>query len=113
MNNTHNNTSQPADVSFIDLGRVSIELKYLSPTDSRGSRVKATARNSFGGRRGTSVTVGWDYGTDYTGNYQRAVSALIEKLGDSWHGTWAIGHTETGAVAVLIAREVATIEVQG
>lgn len=48
--------------------------RYLGPTDTRGSRIKATA----GG--GSSVTVAWDHAADVGDNHAAAAAALAGKL---------------------------------
>lgn len=60
----------------------SIVTKYLGATDSKGSRIKATA---YAG----SVTLAWNHELDATGNSIAAARALAEKLG--WSGSWAMG----------------------
>jgi hypothetical protein len=49
-----------------------IVTKYLSPTNTRGSRVKATAQAG-------SITAPWDYALDTTGNHRAAAIALANK----------------------------------
>ena len=51
-----------------------IEVKYLGPTNSKGSRFKATAS-------GGSVTISRDYALDTNMNELAAATALFEKLG--------------------------------
>lgn len=51
--------------------------RYLGPTDTRGSRVKATA----GG--GSSVMVPWDHSLNADDNHAAAAAALAAKL---WGG---------------------------
>ncbi len=46
--------------------------KYLGPTDTRGSRVKATHATTR-----KSVTVAWDYALDGIDNHARAARALF------------------------------------
>ena len=50
-----------------------IEVKYLGPTDARGSRLKATCRAG-------SITIGWDYALD-DDNYIKAARELCVKVG--------------------------------
>lgn len=61
--------------------------KYLSPTNSRGARVKASA---FGG----SVTIGWDHALDPQENHRAAAQALLTKLG--WTGSYVHGVLPSG-----------------
>ena len=55
-----------------------IVTKYLGPTDSRGSRIKATAAN------GESVTVPYGFSGDEYSRHERAAKALMQKL--EWDG---------------------------
>ena len=64
-----------------------IETRYLGASNTKGTRIKATA---FGG----SVTVGYDYALDAQDNHRAAADALIAKLG--WTGTFAQGGNVTG-----------------
>lgn len=66
-----------------------IQTKWLAPTNSRGSRVKAIARkaDSIGGEM--SITLDWDHAQGIEGNHTGAAKALAEKLG--WAGLWAGG----------------------
>lgn len=83
-----------------------ITTKWLGPTNSSGSRVKATAHNGVGG----SLIHHWDYGiandrpgvSDIEGNHIAAAQKLAEKLG--WDGEWIAGGlpTEDGYAFVLI-----------
>lgn len=95
---------EPEPVAIVDIFRVSMAVRYMAPTDRRGARVKVTARNAWDGRRGHSLTLGWDNGLNREENFQRAVKELATRQG--WHGTWALGGTETGAVAVMVSHEV-------
>ncbi len=57
--------------------RQAIVTKYLGPTDSRGSRVKATCQAG-------SVTLSWDDAKDSDENHTAAAVALCKRLG--WRG---------------------------
>lgn len=50
-----------------------IQTKYLGPTNTRGSRIKATCWL-------TSVTVSWDYSANFEENHTAAIGALVHKL---------------------------------
>jgi hypothetical protein len=69
-----------------------IETKYFGPTNSRGSRIKATSAS------GHSVTVGYSSELSVEQNHKAAAKALCEKLG--WYGTYAGGSTKGGYVFV-------------
>jgi hypothetical protein len=64
-----------------------IETKYVRATNTRGSRIKATA---WGG----SITIGYDYALDTDGAHKAAADALIAKMG--WSGTFAQGGNVKG-----------------
>lgn len=50
-----------------------IVTRFLPPTNTKGARVKATAK-------GGSVTLAWDHERDEYGNHTRAVFALVHRL---------------------------------
>ena len=59
-----------------------ITTKYLSPTNTRGTRVKATAAAG-------SVTVSWDHALNDRQNHTAAAHALARKL--EWEGLYVGG----------------------
>ncbi len=71
--------------------RQAIETKYLGPTNSRGSRVVASAQ---AGR----LTLAWDDALNSDENHRRAALALAERYG--WSTNWVGGGTRTGYVWV-------------
>ena len=52
-----------------------IVTKYLSPTNTRGALIKATAHTGPGG----SITTPWDYALDTSANHRAAALALANK----------------------------------
>ena len=74
-----------------------IETKFLGPTNTKGARIKASARAG-------SVTVSYEYGPGVDGAHDLAVIALVTKL--EWWGVWARGGKAdgTGNVYVCISR---------
>lgn len=64
-----------------------IETRYLGPTNTKGSRIKATA---WAG----SVTIPLDYGVSTEMAHWLAAAALQEKLG--WDGKWFQGGNAKG-----------------
>ena len=70
----------------------SITTKYLAPTNTQGSRIKA-----IGG--GSSVTIAYDYGLDDEELHATALLKLNEKL--NWKGTLICGSTDVGYVWVF------------
>lgn len=67
--------------------RQAILVKFLGPTNSSGSRYKATAQAG-------SVTVGADHGMGSDGNAAAAAEKLCKKLG--WSGRLAGGGLPNG-----------------
>lgn len=63
--------------------RQAITTKFIGPTNTRGSRVKATSAS------GHTLTRPWDYAEEVNANHGRAALALATKLG--WHGRWIAG----------------------
>lgn len=72
-----------------------ISTKYLSPTHSRGSRIKATCQCG-------SITVSWDYSLDVDVNHANAMKALINKFNLEWGNEWTVGSNNDGYVFVPV-----------
>ena len=75
-----------------------IQTKYIGPTNSRGSRVKAYCQAG-------SITVSWLHNLNSEENHKRAVLELIKKLG--WDDiTWVCGWSadDRGVTAVAIGK---------
>ena len=70
-----------------------ITVKYLGPTNTKGSRYKATHTGNY-----TSVTLVKDYSLNTEGNCIAAAKDLAEKL--RWEGSYVGGHTSDGMVFV-------------
>lgn len=68
-----------------------ITTKWAGPTNSRGSRIIATA--DWGDHK-HRLTVAWNYAHNVDRNHQLAAMALARKLG--WHGQWVGGELEHG-----------------
>jgi hypothetical protein len=62
--------------------------KYLGPTSTRGSRIKARQSGSYA-CEAVSVTISWDYSISTEQNHINAAKAVGEKLG--WVGDWVGG----------------------
>lgn len=62
--------------------RQAIVTKYLAPTNTRGSRVKATAAAG-------SITIPYDYAGNANSVHAKAAKALAEKFG--WSGVYVAG----------------------
>jgi len=76
--------------------RVGLFAKYLGPTDHRGSRIVVSRAD--GGRDPMRLVVGWDYSMNLADNYARAFSEYLAR--QNWGGSWVIGSTTNGYVAV-------------
>ena len=76
--------------------RVSLVAKYLPPTNWRGSRVAVCRAD--GGRDPLRLVVSWDYSLGNGENYAAAFSQYIAR--QNWGGSWIMGSTERGYVAV-------------
>lgn len=72
-----------------------IVTKYLGPTNSRGARIKATARAG-------SITVSYNHVRDVEQNHKRACVMLVDKLGwvekegVAYAGVWHAGGLPNG-----------------
>jgi hypothetical protein len=73
-----------------------IVTKFLGPSNTRGSRIKARAAAG-------SITIPYNHSLNSQANHVAAASALAEKLG--WNGFWISGGlpSEDGDVFVLAA----------
>lgn len=74
-----------------------IKVKFLPVTDSRGSRVKASAEGAV------SRTLSYDHGLDADKNANEAARALIADAG--WFGLWARGKLRDCWVFVCLVTE--------
>jgi hypothetical protein len=73
--------------------RQSIQTRYISATNLRGSRVSATSAS------GQRIILEWDDALNTDENHKAAAAALARKL--DWHGVWACGSLPHGCVFVL------------
>ena len=77
----------------------SITTKYLSPTNTQGSRIKATAS---GAGNGYSHTHHYDYALGTTDNHIEAAKALVIKLQwDTLDGPWTGGGYKDGGMVFV------------
>jgi hypothetical protein len=70
-----------------------IETRYVKPTNTKGSRIKATAAAG-------SITIGYDHALNTDGAHKAAADALIAKMG--WTGTFAQGGNAKGDGYVFV-----------
>ena len=66
-----------------------IKTKYLGPTETKGSRVKASCAAG-------SWTMSWDHGLTIAQNHAEAAKSLIKKLGWGSYGNWHTGQLQEG-----------------
>jgi hypothetical protein len=57
---------------------VAIQTRYIGPTNTRGSRIKAWTDTGF------SVTIGYDYGLDDEARHFKAVKEMVSKHNLDW-----------------------------
>lgn len=83
--------------------RQSITTKYLGPSNTRGSRIKAVARRRSSLGAEMSLTDSWDCAHNSEENHCRVAKLLAAKLG--WFGLWVGGGNvdEDGYVFVNVA----------
>ena len=74
-----------------------ITTKFIPPTNSRGSRIKASCQCG-------SVTVGYDYSLSIDEAHAVATKALLEKFSLDWGNVWSVGANDSGYVFVPIAK---------
>lgn len=74
--------------------RQSIQTRYIGPTNTRGSRVKARSSS------GLSLTLTWDDALDTDANHRAAAEALARKL--KWGGRWLAGGGQDGKGNVYV-----------
>lgn len=70
-----------------------IRTKYLCPTDTKGSRVKAECKAK-------SIVVKWDYSLDIEDNHIRAAKKLCVKL--EWNCSINSGQLKDGSFAHVL-----------
>jgi hypothetical protein len=70
-----------------------ITTRYIGPTNTRGSRVKATAAAG-------SITLDWDDGLNSDENHARAALALADKF--KWRGAYYGGGLPDGCGNVYV-----------
>lgn len=89
-------------MEFIHSHRVALVTKYLGPTNTRGSRIRARRADHRTGD--PEVAVLYDYALNTTENHLAAVQALASKLQwDGARGRWVTGGTAEGLVAVFVS----------
>jgi hypothetical protein len=83
---------------------MTIETRYLGPTNYRGSRIKAAALDTFNSdERPESVTVPIDDALDTDANHERAALALLPKVCNNPDAvTMHKGATRRGYVFVVV-----------
>jgi hypothetical protein len=72
-----------------------ISTKYLSATNTKGSRIKAKASSAS-----ESITIAYDYSLDCEQAHAKAAMQLANKL--DWKGEYSAGGNDTGYVFTFI-----------
>jgi hypothetical protein len=73
--------------------RQAIQTKFLGPTNSRGSRVKAFAAAG-------SVTISWDPRLNPERNHKAAAEIFANRM--NWEGTWNAGTLPNGDMVFVV-----------
>jgi hypothetical protein len=63
---------------------IAIHTKYISPTNTKGSRIKAYTA-SYGDHKGFTATISYPYESDLVKAHFEAVKALVEKNKLDWN----------------------------
>jgi hypothetical protein len=74
--------------------RQAIQTKFLGPTNSRGSRVKAFAAAG-------SVTISWDHRLNPEQNHRAAAEMFANRM--NWTGKWFAGTLPSGDMVFINA----------
>jgi hypothetical protein len=80
--------------------RQAIHTKFMGPTNTRGSRVKAKADAG-------SITLGWNHALNVGDNHAAAAKALALKLG--WTGHWHGGGLPGSGYAFVMASDAGSL----
>ena len=80
---------------IIDSKKVSIQTKYISPNNVRGTRIVASVNSSK-----IKVSVPYDHSLENDENHNEAAKALCKKM--NWSGRLAKGATKDGYVFVFL-----------
>ena len=80
---------------IIDSRKVSIETKYISPSNIRGARIVAVVTCSK-----IKISIPYDHALNIDENHNEAAKALCRKM--NWSGRLAKGATKTGYVFVFL-----------
>jgi hypothetical protein len=73
-----------------------ITVKYIGPTDRRGSRLKAFDSDN------NSVTIPYPHGMKQSESHRKAAEMLRDKMG--WQGEMISGGTKEGEVFVFLPK---------
>lgn len=76
--------------------RVSLVARFLPVTNHRGSRIVVSRAD--GGRDPMRLIVSWDHSLNLDENYAQAFRQYLAR--QNWGGSWVIGSTSNGYVAV-------------
>ena len=99
MNKYHN----AASFQIRNEAMQTITTKFLSATDYKGSRVKATAQSG-------SVTVAYDHALSTQGAHDKAAAALMAKLGWDEYASLVGGGYDRGYHYILVPHDMLNSE---
>lgn len=77
-----------------------IQTRYLGPTNTQGSRVKAIARKREGDMPELSLTDNWDHGSSVEENHARVAKLLAARM--AWTGVYVGGANDDGFCFVIL-----------
>ena len=83
------------DNEIVDTKKVSIETKYISPSNIRGARIVAVVTCSK-----IKISIPYDHSLNHEDAHNEAAKALCRKM--NWSGRLAKGATKTGYVFVFL-----------
>jgi hypothetical protein len=81
-------------IKHIDTGKKAITTKYISATDFRGARIKASDGD------GNTATISYPYELSYAAVHFEAAKALCEKM--KWNGMLASGNNGKGYTFLFV-----------
>ena len=85
------------------MASVAIETKFLGPTDTRGSRIKAFMRETpWRDDQPKSVTLGYRHDLNGPENHKAAAQELVKRIGFTEVGRLVMGATDKGYVFVPV-----------
>ena len=82
---------------------VSITVRYLGPTDTRGSRFRVFRSDGTYAQDPDRLTVPFNHGLSSSERPVDAVDQYLARKGDGWHGRWVVaGANDREYIAVRV-----------